>query len=492
MGNDRLHHLKAGAIEETRKLLGIAAYLWVLLSLFSLHKALILNEGNLFYQQGFAVINALALAKVILAGEYFHLGEDSRNRPLVYPILFKSIIFAVLLICFHVIEETLIGKLHGKTLYQSIPDAASGKLQRILMIGIIMFVVLIPFFAFRELERVIGPEELRSLVFGGKERARAAPLRLGWQTAVAAAALAALGGGWFIWSLHRSATADYVTQKLERASAAGTVTAIGVLRTAAAVPVGARVPGVIEAVDCDIRMKVKAGQVCAKIGRRPYQIMADLSKSSLAEAEIRFEKDKADLARAKKAFDQHEALAARGAIPLKAASKWRKAYEEKQERTKFDETRVASLLAALHSAETILGETDVVAPVEGTVVSRHIEIGQTLAGGPDARPLFLIAVDPFALQAAAKIGESDIGKIMPGDRASFTVESLPNQTFAGEVTQIGRSQDTASDTYDVIISVPNPRLLLEPGMASAITIETSREGNVLHAPAGTAFSTGQP
>jgi hypothetical protein len=175
MVNERLLRLKTGAIDETRKLFGIFIYLWVLLSLFSLHKALVLNDESLIYHQGFAIINALALAKVVLVAEFFHVGDNLKNRPLIYPIIFKSAVFAVILICFHIIEETLIGVLHGKTFSQSVPDIGDGKLQGILMVGIIMFVVLMPFFAFRELDQAIGKEQLRSLLFGGETKAGAAP-----------------------------------------------------------------------------------------------------------------------------------------------------------------------------------------------------------------------------------------------------------------------------------------------------------------------------
>jgi hypothetical protein len=168
MANNRLLRLKTGAIDETRKLFGIFIYLWVVLSLFSLQKALIMHDERLIYHQAFALINALALAKVVLVADLFHIGAKLENRPLIYPIMFKSAVFALILICFHVIEETLIGLLHGDTLSQSIPDIGGGKLQGMLMVGIIMFVVLMPFFAFRELDRAIGPEELRSLLFGRK------------------------------------------------------------------------------------------------------------------------------------------------------------------------------------------------------------------------------------------------------------------------------------------------------------------------------------
>ena len=143
-------------------------------------------------------------------------------------------------------------------------------------------------------------------------------------------------------------------------------------------------------------MKVKAGQFCAKIDPRPYQIMVDQNKSDLAEAEARFERDKAALTEAKAAFEHREALAKRRAISQKAIDKSRNAYEQAQARTKHDEATVAQLQAALHAAETDLGYTEIVAPVDGTVVSRNVEIGQTVAAGSEAPPLFLIATDPSA------------------------------------------------------------------------------------------------
>jgi hypothetical protein len=163
-----LDWLKTNGVSEIRKLLYIFIYFWVLFTLFSLHKALVLHDEYPIYHQGFALINALALAKVALVGEEFHLGDRLRNRPLVYPIIFKSAVFAVLLFCSHAIEEIVIGVLHGKTLSGSIPDLGGGTLQGMFMIALIMFVVLIPFFAFRELEQAIGAQEFRSLLFGRK------------------------------------------------------------------------------------------------------------------------------------------------------------------------------------------------------------------------------------------------------------------------------------------------------------------------------------
>ena len=101
--------------------------------------------------------------------------------------------------------------------------------------------------------------------------------------------------------------------------------------------------------------------------------------------------------------------------------------------------RVAQLQAALHAAEINLGSTDIVSPVDGTVVSRNVEIGQTVAAGSEAPPLFLIAADLTVIHVDADVSEKDIGEVKLGDKATFTVESFPNRPFAGEVTQIGQS-----------------------------------------------------
>jgi HlyD family secretion protein len=134
----------------------------------------------------------------------------------------------------------------------------------------------------------------------------------------------------------------------------------------ATTPVSARVTGTIEALHCDANMQVKAGQLCAKIDPRPYQIAVDQSRADLAAAEARLEKDNAELAQAKAAFESHEALAKRPAISRKATDKSRKAFERAQTQTKRDEARVAQLQAALHAAETNLGNTDLVSPTPCT------------------------------------------------------------------------------------------------------------------------------
>jgi hypothetical protein len=165
VSNEHLNRVKRKAVTEGRKLLWIFLYLWFLLGLFAVHKSIVLNEPNLFFHQGFAVINAFLLAKVMFTAETFHVADNLKGKPLIYPIIFKSTVFSVLLIGFYIIEEVIIGKWHGKTFSDSIPVIGGGSLERILVVGIIMFVSLMPFFALREVGRVIGDDKLYELFF---------------------------------------------------------------------------------------------------------------------------------------------------------------------------------------------------------------------------------------------------------------------------------------------------------------------------------------
>src|SRR6202047_4210467 len=169
-------------------------------------------------------------------------------------------------------------------------------------------------------------------------------------------------------------------------------------------------------------MQVKAGQLCAKIDARPYQIVVDQSRADLAAAEARLEKGKAERAQGKAAFESHEALAKRPAISRKAIDKSRKAFERAQTQTKRDEARVALLQAALNAAETNLGNTDIVSPIDGTVISRNVEMGQSVAADSKTPPLFVIAADPTLTHIDAIISAKDGGEVKVGDKATFTVE----------------------------------------------------------------------
>ncbi len=160
MVEDQLNRLKEKGITEARRLFWIFVYLWVLLGLFAVHKSIVLNEQDLFYHQGFAVINALVLAKIMFIAEALHVADKLKDRPLIYPIAYKSAVFSLMLIAFHASEEVLAGMWHGKTVAETIAALSGGRLEEIFVVGVIMFVVLMPFFALREIGKDIGDEKL--------------------------------------------------------------------------------------------------------------------------------------------------------------------------------------------------------------------------------------------------------------------------------------------------------------------------------------------
>ena len=163
-------HLRERAYDEFKRFVVIFLYLWVVFGLLSIHKSLVLSQSHLDHSEhAFAIINALVFAKVLLVAEHFHLGTRFQNRPLIYPILHKGFLFTVVLICFHIAESVLVGVWHGNTVADSLPPIVGGGLKGVLAVGVMCFVVLLPFFGFREIARVIGHREMRALMFARRE-----------------------------------------------------------------------------------------------------------------------------------------------------------------------------------------------------------------------------------------------------------------------------------------------------------------------------------
>jgi len=159
--------LKQKAYHELKEFFGIALYLWVILALFQLYRSMLLAEEHISVvaHQGFAVINALALAKVILVAKALHLGDWADDWPLIYRSLLKSALFTIVLACFKILEDASLGMYRGKPFQESIADLGGGSLNGILCVSLIMFVMLIPFFVLTELQGVLGEGKLTQLFF---------------------------------------------------------------------------------------------------------------------------------------------------------------------------------------------------------------------------------------------------------------------------------------------------------------------------------------
>jgi hypothetical protein len=165
--SERARNLKEKAFLEFKKFIPIFLYLWVVFALLSIHETIIRAQHGLDYEaHTLAAINAFVFAKVLLVGEHFRLGTRFKHKPLIYPVLYKCLMFSVLLTGFHIVEKVLVGVVGGETISESFSDLGGRTLVSIVSMSTLAFVMLIPFFAFRELGRLIGEKELRSLFLG--------------------------------------------------------------------------------------------------------------------------------------------------------------------------------------------------------------------------------------------------------------------------------------------------------------------------------------
>lgn len=164
------HALKQRAYHEMKEFVLIAFYLWVVFGLFILYKSVVLAEQHIdFAYHGFAIINALAFGKIVLVGRALHLGERLDDAPLIYPTLLKSASFSLLLACFKILEDAAVGYFRGKSFQEGVSDIGGGTWRGILVLTVLLFVLLIPFFGFLELQRVLGKGRLGQLFFRPRE-----------------------------------------------------------------------------------------------------------------------------------------------------------------------------------------------------------------------------------------------------------------------------------------------------------------------------------
>ena len=301
------------------------------------------------------------------------------------------------------------------------------------------------------------------------------------------AATAVLAGAavWHFWQRGSSVQPGYATIAAERGTVAPTVTSSGTVNPVTVVQVGTYVSGVIVSLSCDFNTRVRPGQLCAKIDPRPYQTVVDAETANLATARAQLDKDRANLAFARSIFERDSGLLERGIVSQETLDTARNAFDQARTQIALDEATIRQHEAALNAARINLGYTNIVSPVDGTVVSRNVTPGQTVAASFQTPTLFLVATDLTKMQIDTNVSESDIGRIAVGNPASFTVESYPDHVFQGRVVQVRQAPQTVQNvvTYDVVIGVSNLDGRLMPGMTASARIVTAQRDGVLRVPA---------
>jgi len=297
--------------------------------------------------------------------------------------------------------------------------------------------------------------------------------------------LAVVAAGWVIQRSRQATRAPaYATATVTVGPVTRTVTTTGTINPVLTIIVGSYVSGVIQSISCDFNTQVKKGQVCARIDPRPYQTLVASAQANLANARAQLGKDQAALVYAEATYRRNVPLARTGYVSRDALDAARSAYDQAAAQIVLDRANIASRQAALDTAQVNLGYTAIVSPVDGTVVSRNVTIGQTVAASFQTPTLFLIATDMTRMQVDTNVSETDIGAIREGQPASFHVESYPERTFEARVLQVRQAPQTIQNvvTYDVVLGVDNLDRRLKPGMTATARIVVDACQRVLRVP----------
>jgi HlyD family secretion protein len=308
--------------------------------------------------------------------------------------------------------------------------------------------------------------------------------RLRWLLAASAAVLGTAGG--FAYWLQRThnGTASYVTEAVSRGAITSTVTATGTVNPVTSVQVGTYVSGPIRAIYVDYNSPVTKGQRVAKIDPAPFQVKVEEASANLANARAKVEKDRADLVLKKLTWERNQDLRGRNLISQNDLDTAKSNYDQAIAQLNLDDAGVQQAQAALDEAKINLAYTDITSPVDGVVVSRNVDVGQTVAASFQTPTLFLIAQDLTKMQVDTNVSESDIGDVRADQNATFTVDAYPGRDFRGRVAQVRNAPISVQNvvTYDVVIAVDNPDLALKPGMTATVTIITQQRDDVLRIP----------
>jgi HlyD family secretion protein len=263
----------------------------------------------------------------------------------------------------------------------------------------------------------------------------------------------------------------FETAKVEKGNIQTSITATGTIEPVTSVTVGTQVSGIVSRLYVDYNSVVKRGQVIAELDRTNLISELNAQKASLASAQSSLNYQQSNYERYKTLFDK-------GLVSADEYESARLQYEQAKQ-------QVAQSRESVQRAQTNLGYATITSPIDGVVLSKAVEEGQTVAASFNTPELFTIAQDLTNMRVIADIDEADIGGVKEGQRVTFTVDAFPEDTFEGSVTQVRQQATTESNvvTYEVVISAPNVDLKLKPGLTANVTIFTLEKNDVLTVPA---------
>jgi HlyD family secretion protein len=298
--------------------------------------------------------------------------------------------------------------------------------------------------------------------------------------------LGVLGGGSYAYYTYRKSAPEptIMTAVVSRGDIADTVGATGTLQAVTTVQVGTQVSGIVQDLYADFNTLVKKGQVIARLDPSVIQTQIEQARANLIRAEADLERLRVTRDDARNKLKRAEELSAKSLIPATELETAQVNVRSAEAQIRSAEASITQSRASLKQNEVNLEHTVITAPIDGLVISRNVDRGQTVAASMQAPTLFVLAADLTKMQVVANLDESDVGRIRPGQRVHFRVDAYPTEEFTGTVTQV-RLQPIMQQnvvTYATVIEVPNPELKLKPGMTANVNIEIARRNNVVRVP----------
>lgn len=295
---------------------------------------------------------------------------------------------------------------------------------------------------------------------------------------------AAVGiGGYYRYGRY-TAPPGVTTLPVSRGDIAETVGATGTLEALTTVQVGTQVSGTIQSLSADFNSIVHKGQIVAKLDPSLFETQTAQGRANLVRAQADVERQRVALEDAQSKLRRAKDLAAESLIPATDLETAETNVSSAQAQLRSSQAQVVQARAALNQNDVNLQHTVIEAPIDGIVISRNVDVGQTVAASMQAPTLFVIAADLTKMRVVAAVDESDVGRIRPGQVVRFRVDAYPNEEFSGTVTLI-RLQPTVVQnvvTYSTVIDVPNQQLKLKPGMTATVSIEIARKADAIRIP----------
>ena len=290
-----------------------------------------------------------------------------------------------------------------------------------------------------------------------------------WVVVILVALLAGGAGLWY-WKHNDAQEPEYQSATIARGEIAQLVTATGTLNPVTNVTVGSQISGIIQTLNADFNTRVTRGQVVAQLDAATYKANVAAAEGDLANANANLELTQVDFRRAEELSKAQ----------LIAKSDYDKAVANLHQA----EAQVKMKEASLQRTQVDLSRCTIYAPVDGIVISRNVDVGQTVAASLSAPTIFIIANDLAQMQIDANVAEADVGTVETGQPVEFTVDAFPYRTFRGKVMQVRNSPVTVQNvvTYDTVVEVNNADLKLKPGMTANVSIVIARRDSAVKLP----------